>query len=151
MKVVEMGRIRCIANDIAEEVKEEIAKREAIKDFEWSWFDHKCQSQIYDIIRDKLNERLPKDGYIIEATEDEIRELPFNAFAKPVTIAQSEDSPCGGGDCEEKPITLSEAILHAEEVAKKKGDTPCGRQHSQLAGWLRELYRYEFGEEFCMK
>ena len=148
MKVVEMGRIRCIANDIAEEVKEEIAKREAIKDFEWSWFDYKCQSQIYDIIRDKLNERLPKDGFIIEATEDEIRELPFNAFAKPVTLSPV-DTSCGAS--EGKPLTLSEAILHAEEVARNMGKTPCATQHAQLAGWLRELYRYQFGEEFCMK
>ena len=150
MNVVEIGRIRCMANDIAEEVKAEIAKREVIKDFEWSWFDHKCQSQIFDIIRDKLNERLPEHGYIIEATKDEIRDLPFNALAKPVTLSQEQESPCGG-DCEEKPITLSEAILHAEEVAKKKGDTPCGRQHSQLANWLRELYRLQYGEDFIMR
>lgn len=135
MNVVEMGRLRCIANDIAEEVKEEIAKREAIKDFEWSWFDHKCQSQIFDFIREKLNERLPEHGYIIEATKDEIRDLPFNALAKPVTLSPV-DTSCGRS--EGKPLTLSEAILHAEEVAKKKEDTPCGRQHRQLAEWLRE-------------
>lgn len=139
-----------MANDIAEEVKAEIAKREVIKDFEWSWFDPKCQMQIYDIIREKLNERLPEHGYIIEATKDEIRDLPFNALAKPVTLSQSEDSPCGGGS-EGKPLTLSEAILHAEEVARKMGKTQCATQHAQLAGWLRELYRYQFGEDFLMK
>ena len=94
MKVVEMGRIRCIANDIAEEVKEEIAMREAIKDFEWSWFDHKCQSQIFDFIREKLNNRLPENGYIVEATKEEIRALPFNAYEKPVTLAPV-DTSCG--------------------------------------------------------
>lgn len=148
MKVIEMGRIRCMANDIAEEVKEEIAKREVIKDFEWSWFDPKCQSQIFDIIRDKLNERLPNDGYIIEATEDEIRGLPFNAFAKPVTLSPV-DTSCGG--CEGKPMTLSEAIIHAEEVALEMDKTTCAMQHAQLAGWLRELYRLQYVEDFIMR
>lgn len=148
MNVVEIGRIRCMANDIAEAVKAEIAKREVIKDFEWSWFDPKCQSQIYDIIRDKLNERLPEHGYIIEATKDEIRALPFNALSKPVTLSPV-DTSCGGS--EGKPLTLSEAIIHAEEVARKLGKTPCATQHAQLAGWLRELYRLQYGEDFCMK
>jgi carbonic anhydrase/acetyltransferase-like protein (isoleucine patch superfamily) len=35
-----------------------------------------------------------------------------------------------------KPMTLDEAIAHAEEAAN---DTPCGREHKQLADWLREL------------
>ena len=42
-------------------------------------------------------------------------------------------------DCkvkEEKPLTLDEAIAHAEEHVN---DTPCGRQHKQLADWLKEL------------
>lgn len=37
---------------------------------------------------------------------------------------------------EEKPLTLDEAIAHAEE---RINDTPCGRQHKQLADWLKEL------------
>lgn len=42
-------------------------------------------------------------------------------------------------DCkveEEKKLTLDEAIAHAEEHVN---DTPCGRQHKQLADWLKEL------------
>lgn len=42
-------------------------------------------------------------------------------------------------DCkveEEKQLTLDEAIAHAEE---RVNDTPCGRQHKQLADWLKEL------------
>lgn len=37
---------------------------------------------------------------------------------------------------EEKPLTLDEAIAHAEE---RINNTPCGRQHKQLADWLKEL------------
>ena len=37
---------------------------------------------------------------------------------------------------EEKQLTLYEAIAHAEEHVN---DTPCGRQHKQLADWLKEL------------
>lgn len=42
-------------------------------------------------------------------------------------------------DCkveEEKKLTLDEAIFHAEE---RVNDTTCGRQHKQLADWLKEL------------
>ena len=42
-------------------------------------------------------------------------------------------------DCkvaEEKQLTIDEAIAHAEE---RVNDTPCGRQHKQLADWLKEL------------
>jgi len=34
-------------------------------------------------------------------------------------------------------MRLEEAIKHAEE--KSSEDTPCGRDHKQLAKWLREL------------
>lgn len=34
------------------------------------------------------------------------------------------------------PMGLDEAIEHAE---KRADETPCGRAHGQLAGWLREL------------
>ena len=42
-------------------------------------------------------------------------------------------------DCklaEEKKLTLDEAIAHAEE---RVNDTPCGRLHKQLAGWMKEV------------
>lgn len=37
---------------------------------------------------------------------------------------------------EHKPMTLDEAIAHAEEMVN---DTPCGREHKQLADWLKKL------------
>jgi hypothetical protein len=37
---------------------------------------------------------------------------------------------------EHKPMTLDEAIAHAEESVN---DTPCGQEHRQLADWLKEL------------
>lgn len=33
-------------------------------------------------------------------------------------------------------MTIDEAIMHAEE---KSGCDDCGREHAQLAAWLREL------------
>ena len=41
-------------------------------------------------------------------------------------------------ECKVKPLSLDEAIAHADEVA---GDccTACKREHKQLADWLREL------------
>lgn len=43
-------------------------------------------------------------------------------------------------------LTIDEAIKHAEEVAHRKCNE-CGRQHQQLANWLKELV--ELRE--CMK
>ena len=39
---------------------------------------------------------------------------------------------------EYKPMTLDEAIQHAEEVAKYSCNG-CGLEHKQLAEWLKEL------------
>ena len=36
-------------------------------------------------------------------------------------------------------LTIEEAISHAKEVSQRKGCTPCGNQHKQLADWLTEL------------
>jgi uncharacterized integral membrane protein len=36
-------------------------------------------------------------------------------------------------------MTLEEAIKHAEDKAKELENTPCGRQHEQLAIWLRKV------------
>ncbi|WP_279325789.1 hypothetical protein [Clostridium thermobutyricum] len=35
-------------------------------------------------------------------------------------------------------MTLDEAIEHCEEISKIKCDK-CGREHKQLADWLKEL------------
>lgn len=44
-------------------------------------------------------------------------------------------------------MTLDEAILHAEEVAKNNSTCEeCRMQHKQLAEWLRELKKYKEGE-----
>ena len=42
----------------------------------------------------------------------------------------------GAEICKTKPLSLDEAIAHAEEMVN---DTPCGQQHRQLADWLKEL------------
>ena len=48
-------------------------------------------------------------------------------------------------------ITLDEAISHAEEQAKKLGECDCGKEHKQLAEWLKELKeRREAGTEYDM-
>ena len=36
-------------------------------------------------------------------------------------------------------MTIEEAIIHAEDVACRKCDDECGREHLQLANWLKEL------------
>lgn len=41
-------------------------------------------------------------------------------------------------------MTLNEAIKHCEEKAKELGCTKCGKEHAQLAEWLKELQRYRF-------
>lgn len=41
-------------------------------------------------------------------------------------------------ECQVKPLSLDEAIAHAEEAAGDC-DTACRREHKQLANWLREL------------
>ena len=45
------------------------------------------------------------------------------------------DAEC---DAASSPLTLDEAIAHADEVAGDCG-TACKREHRQLADWLREL------------
>lgn len=47
-------------------------------------------------------------------------------------------SPCCSLE-DESPMSIEEAIKHAEEKASELGNTPCGKQHLQLAIWLREL------------
>lgn len=42
------------------------------------------------------------------------------------------------GNAAAHAMTLDEAIAHAEEVADRC-DTSCGREHRQLADWLKEL------------
>ena len=44
--------------------------------------------------------------------------------------------------CNEKPMTLNEAIHHAESCTN---DSPCGQAHKQLADWLKELKEYRDG------
>lgn len=42
----------------------------------------------------------------------------------------------GTETCKTNPLTIDEAIAHAEAMVN---DTPCGQQHRQLADWLKEL------------
>ena len=53
-------------------------------------------------------------------------------------------------ECKTEPMTLDEAIEHAESCVN---DTPCGCAHKQLADWLKELKEYKsgkFGNGFAM-
>lgn len=47
-----------------------------------------------------------------------------------------------------EPMTLDEAIAHAEEAVN---DTPCGREHKQLADWLKELREIKVGNAAKMR
>lgn len=54
----------------------------------------------------------------------------------------------GGTYKEQEPkMTLDEAIIHAEEVADSRCDE-CGREHNQLAEWLKELKAYKEQEPY---
>ena len=47
-----------------------------------------------------------------------------------------------------EPMTLDEAIAHAEEAVN---DTPCGQEHKQLADWLKELRAIKVGNAAQMR
>lgn len=64
--------------------------------------------------------------------EEPVEEEP-TPEEEPVSVAGAEE-PCQGCAA---PLTLSEAIAHAEE--KGAGEGGCAADHRRLAGWLREL------------
>lgn len=45
-------------------------------------------------------------------------------------------------------MTLDEAIEHAEEQSCKLGCTECGKEHKQLAEWLKELREIRKSREY---
>lgn len=45
-------------------------------------------------------------------------------------------------------MTLDEAIDHAEEQSCKLGCTECGKEHKQLAEWLKELREIRKSREY---
>ncbi len=40
--------------------------------------------------------------------------------------------------CDWRELTPEEAVAHCREVAARLGDTPCARDHLQLAAWIEE-------------
>lgn len=52
--------------------------------------------------------------------------------------------------CKVKELTLDEAIKHCEDVARSE-DTPCAKNHRQLACWLTELQRLRAANEEAFK
>ena len=65
---------------------------------------------------------------------DELRSGEYAPLADRIEAAVRRE--CKSPSCPTHKMTLEEAIAHAEECAD---DTPCGRQHKQLADWLKEL------------
>lgn len=43
--------------------------------------------------------------------------------------------------CDWRELTPEEAVAHCREVAARLGDTPCARDHLQLAAWIEERGR----------
>lgn len=43
--------------------------------------------------------------------------------------------------CDWRELTPEEAVAHCREVAERLGDTPCARDHLQLAAWIEERAR----------
>lgn len=142
MKVTEMGNLaNCISFDIADVVRQKISDLEA--KFEFDWYSHESKDRVLELVKAEIKARLPEVGFVIEATKDEVRDLPFNAFAQPVTLAKKGATE---NVCASKELTLDDAIAHCEDVAKDDL-TPCGRNHRQLAGWLIELRRLRAANE----
>ena len=148
MKVTEMGNLaNCISFDIADVVRQKISELEA--KFEFDWYCPLAKDRVLELVKAEIKARLPEVGFVVEATKDEVRGLPFNAFAQPVTLAKMGDT----SECVSKPLTLEEAIAHCNEVADKN-QTPCGNEHRQLAKWLTELQKFrascgESGKRNC--
>ena len=97
MRVTEMGNL---ANGIAFDITEEVAKAiDALNESEESgivWIPMEAKVKVLEAIKQSIKTRLPETGYVIEATEAEIKGLPFNAFAVPVTIGVARDIKVGG-------------------------------------------------------
>lgn len=72
---------------------------------------------------------------IKEAAKRERAEIETDALAVGGIVEAARHKP---GDAEAHTMTLDEAIAHAEDVADRC-DTSCGREHRQLADWLKEL------------
>lgn len=67
------------------------------------------------------------------AIADTVRDIVAKALAAP-PLNCNQNQGCGN----DAAMTLDEAIAHAEAVAGVN-NTPCGREHRQLADWLKEL------------
>ena len=146
MKVIEMGNLaNSISFDIADVVRQKISELEA--KFEFDWYSPESKDRVLELVKAEIKARLPKVGFVVEATVDEVRGLPFNAFAQPVTLAKKSATE---NVCASTELTLAEAISHCQDVAKKDL-TPCGRNHRQLANWLIELqkFRAAYDESFA--
>lgn len=146
MKVTEMGNLaNCISFDIADVVRQKISELEA--KFEFDWYDPTAKDRVLELVKAEIKARLPEVGFVVKATKDEVRGLPFNAFAQPVTLAKMD---AAANVCASKELTLEEAIAHCEDVAKDDL-TPCGKNHRQLAKWLTELqkFRASYDESFA--
>ena len=142
MKVTEMGNLaNCISFDIADVVRQKISDLEA--KFEFDWYSPVAKDSVLELVKAEIKARLPEVGFVVEATKDEVRDLPFNAFAQPVTLAKKGATE---NVCASKELTIDEAIAHCEDVAKDDL-TPCGRNQRQLAGWLIELRRLRAANE----
>lgn len=67
-------------------------------------------------------------------SDDEIEAIVKAALAAPVRACDNQ----GCNTPTEKPMTLDEAIAHAEDVGRADR-TQCAREHMQLTEWLKEL------------
>ena len=113
---------------------------------------------VADVVREMRNGRIPQHRHDdellrkfadrIEAADHRFREvakmIPHEevAAAKTETTTPTSEKSSAVGSVEKcrranyKPMTLDEAIAHAEAVVD---ETPCGQAHRQLAEWLIEL------------
>lgn len=88
-----------------------------------------------DVLRLKIHHFTDRIGMAVKtliADRDNWRKQALDEDARANVNCGKSSQVCN----EYEPMTLDEAIAHAE---KSVNDTPCGRAHKQLANWLKEL------------
>lgn len=91
-------------------------------------------------------DEIRKDVVIVRNEGGYFGTVPGEIVGKSAEQEPSEDCDndcehCAYLECPIEPMTLDEAIKHAEEVAESRCDE-CGAEHKQLAKWLKELKAY---------
>lgn len=90
----------------------------------------------------------PDDNFWFERPCDQMQEI-LRGLADDIEGAwKHEVSEESSHTCPTAPLSLDEAISHAESCVDA---TPCGQNHKQLAEWLKELRKLKSGNAAAMR